>query len=919
MWFVTDPLNRGSDLDLASEGKSSLLDSEIEAKQFAFVFTDIAESTRLLDEIGTARYYTVSEAHRRIVRAAIKRFGGTEVDTAGDAFFIAFENIEAALAAAVAMQLALASYRDLDITGLPVRIGVHTGEAVRTREGFVGLNVHRAARISAVAHGGQVVVSEETVKAVEKSTETSAPGGSLYDFRDLGRHRLKDLSEPQRLFQLIIPDLQSEFPPLLTLEAFPTNLPVQLTPFIGREREVTRVGELIRDPKVRLVTLLGPGGVGKTRLALQAAASVIEEFEDGVYFVGLASVHDPDFVLSAIAQAIAVAESGGSLFDAVINFLGTKRLLFVLDNFEHVISAATLINSLLDQAPGLRVLATSRTHLKIKGEQEYPVEPFRVPQLDRLPSVDELASFDSVSLFVDRARAVKPRFSLTTTNAQAVAGICARVDGIALAIELAAARTKLFTPEALLTRLDEQLSVLKGTNRDVSSRQMTLKNTIEWSYDLLQSNEKTLLNRLAVFAGGFTLEAAQQVCDPNSQLNVDHSLQVLLENNLIQERQTEDLEDFRFYMLSLISEFAYNQLKSNQEAQTLRDQHTDYFLKLAERNSDKWWSTGAGSAIDSIKREDANLRAALDWSSDKDDNKNSIRIIAACVASWAIHSPLDQVKSKVEQIIGGMSQEKSVDPGPIADGLVAAACMSLRLADFRQIDRYARQILALPTDRVSKRTQSIAWYLLGAAKYVEKDFDSVPLALERASELAKASGTVVISNWSKILLAQADLGKGRYQEAQTILTELIPQLDEVGDVYSIAVCHGTIGQIAIRENRPQRAFPHIVKALEICADNHLIHVLGGLLINAATVLQQQGALLLAVQILAETELLCKEQGIETTTESHEREQTLTNLRNSLSKQEFDKAWQEGQKLSLDQTIELIVNERVVEATLSDFA
>src|SRR5215210_4074602 len=487
---------------------------ELPAGTVTFLFTDIEGSTRLLEEHGE-RYAELLEQHRRVLRDAFSRHRGVEVDTQGDAFFVAFERASDAVAAAEEAQRALE---------LPVRMGIHTGEPQLRDGGYVGIDVHRAARVCSAAHGRQVVVSETTGRLLD--------GVAL---RDLGEHRLKDLGEPVRLFQLG----EEEFPPLRSLNQ--TNLPTQPNPLVGRGREVSELTKLLGD--ARLVTLTGPGGSGKTRLALEVAAEVVERFDGGVFWVALAPVVDPELVEPAIAQAMG-AHTG------LAQHVGSNAMLLLLDNLEQVLAAAPGLSELLEQCANLRLLVTSRALLRVAGERDYPVDP--------------LPEDDAVALFRERAASAEP--------IEAVHEICRRLDGLPLAVELAAARTRLLPPSELLERLERALPILTGGRRDAPERQRTLKATIEWSYDLLGDEEQQLFRRLAVFAGSFTIQAAEAVCDANLE-----TLEALVEQSLVRRWASG-----RLGMLETIREYARDQLEASDQADKIARRHAEFFFELAK-------------------------------------------------------------------------------------------------------------------------------------------------------------------------------------------------------------------------------------------------------------------------------------------------------------------------------------------------
>ena len=518
------------------------------------LFTDIAGSTTLLEERGDD-YPALLAEHRRLLRAAFSRHGGVEVDTQGDAFFAVFEGAGHALDAARDVQQALEG------TPVRVRIGLHTCEPLLTDEGYVGVDVHRAARIAASGHGGQVLLSQTTRDLVHTRIE----------MRDLGEHRLKDLSAPQRLYQIG----HQDFPPLLTL--YQANLPLQRTPLVGRKRELGEVSGLLK--RYRLITLVGPGGSGKTRLALQVAAEAVEGFEDGVWWVSLAPLADADLVEAAIVQAVGAKGKLGE-------HLRSRRALLLLDNFEHLLAAAARVAELLQEAPRIAVLATSREPLHLTGEQRYPVPP--------------LSENEAVALFSERARAVRPSFQ---PDAHVVA-ICRQLDGLPLALELAAARVSLLPPARLADRLERSLALLTGGTRDAPQRQRTLRATLEWSYELLDDQEARLFARLAVFAGSFSLEAAEEVCEATLDL-----LQGLVEKNLVR-----DSDGARFFYLETVREFALERLNEIGEFDAARRRHAEFFLGVAEN-----WEPHLNQVdvLRAAEEDEGNLRAALGYAHER--------------------------------------------------------------------------------------------------------------------------------------------------------------------------------------------------------------------------------------------------------------------------------------------------------------
>ena len=452
---------------------------DLPAGTVTLLFTDIEGSTHLLQQLGE-RYAMLLAECRTLLRTAFLTFDGYEVDTQGDAFFVAFARATDALSAAVALQRALFTAAWPDGVQMRVRIGLHTGEPARSAEGYLGLDVHQAARIMSAAHGGQILLSQATRDLVEQTLPEDVR------LRDLGDHHLKDLSQPTRLWQVVIGGLPADFGPLKTLDHAPNNLPMQPTPFIGREQTVAALQQLLLRQDVRLLTLTGPGGVGKTRLALQVAAAVTEAFPDGTWWVSLAPISDPKLVIQTMYHTLGLRDVGErSPLDQLADYLRPKHLLMLLDNFEQVIAAAPHLAPLLSTCPGLKLLVTSREVLHLRAEHEYAVPALAGPSATHLPTLAAYVQHEAVALFLARAQAAQPHFQLTLDNAPTIAELCTRLDGLPLALELAAPRLKLLSPQALLARLAGQLQLLSGGARDLPARQRTMQATIAWSYELL--------------------------------------------------------------------------------------------------------------------------------------------------------------------------------------------------------------------------------------------------------------------------------------------------------------------------------------------------------------------------------------------------------------------------------------------------
>ena len=594
-----------------------------------FLFSDIQGSTRLLESLGDA-YADVLQRHRQIVRDAFAAQGGVEVGTEGDSFFAVFPRAQDSVSAAVAIQRDLATEEWPEDAVVRLRIGLHTGEGRLSGTDYIGLDVHRAARIMAAAHGGQVLLSEATREEVEPRL----PGD--VHLRDLGEHRLRDLSGTERLFQVIANDLPDDFPTLRSLNAVPNNLPTQATPLVGRATELRAINEHLESPRVRLLTLTGPGGIGKTRLALQAAAQAIERFPEGVYFVDLSPARDAPAALDAIVQAVGMTIAGqGDLLAEMGEQLRGRQMLLVLDNFEQVIAAADDLATLLTRCAQLKVLVTSREALRIRGEQLFSVAPLTLPNVaaQRLTARDA-STFEAVRLFVERAQETEPGFELTDDNAGAVAGICAQLDGLPLAIELAAARLRLFSPEELDRRLRTRQEILGGGARDLPERQRTLESTIAWSYDLLDADERRIFQLVSLFstAGVEAVEGVSRRLPQLAGVDVIERLASLVDKSLVRSLRNERGQ--RLAMLDTIREYAAERLAAEPLAVDAAAAHADYFVEYAEATRLAAGADGRAAAVDELAADLGNLQSAWRYFLERQETAQLGKLLDAL---WMVH------------------------------------------------------------------------------------------------------------------------------------------------------------------------------------------------------------------------------------------------------------------------------------------
>jgi predicted ATPase/class 3 adenylate cyclase len=585
-----------------------------------FLFTDIEGSTKLAQQYPDAMPVLLAR-HHEILNQSIQTHDGYVFQVVGDSFAAAFHSASDALNAALEAQRCLHN-EDWSPAPIKARMGIHTGAALlngpsapTVYSGYATIALTQ--RLMSAGHGGQILLSGATRELLRNVLVVDV------EFLDLGERRLKDLLRPEHLYQLNASGLPVNFPPLKTLDSFPNNLPVQLTTFIGRENEIAEVKQALESH--RLVTLTGSGGTGKTRLSLQVAADMLEKFEHGVWLVELAPLADPGLIPQTILSAIGVREQQGKTPLEILNeYLHKKKLLIILDNCEHLIEAsAKVTNTLLNAAPGLRILASSREALGVKGELSYPVPSLSLPDVKHLPTIEQLSRYEAVRLFIDRASLVSPHFDVDKDNARAIAQICYRLDGIPLAIELAAARIKMMSVEQISKRLDDRFRLLTGGARTALPRQQTLRALIDWSYDLLSENERLLLRRLSVFAGGWMLEAAEEVCvgqDDISSYDVLDLLAQLVNKSLVDVVEQSQDSETRYRMLETIRQYAREKLLESGEGETIRNRHFDYYLRTVKRAEQEFFSPQELVWLVWFENEWDNLRAAVEWSLEKHPN-----------------------------------------------------------------------------------------------------------------------------------------------------------------------------------------------------------------------------------------------------------------------------------------------------------
>src|SRR6266550_4585653 len=840
------------------------------------------------------RYVQLQMVHHELLRNAFRSNEGRELRTEGDSFFCVFASALDACQAAAAAQHSFTDHPWPDGGALRVRIGLHTGEAPLMGDEYIGLDVHHAARIAAAAYGGQVLVSDATKALVAGRLPPSLT------LRDLGAHRLRDLARTERLYQLVVEGVPDVFPALRTLDGTPNNLPTQLTSFVGRSDVVARAKHLIESS--RLLTLTGPGGIGKTRLSLQVAAETFDQFRDGVYFVALSAVRDPEVIPSAIAQALSIPATGNRLpLDAVVDHLRNKRVLLVLDNFEQLLpEAAGFPSTLLKLSPELKVIVSSRAALRAYGEQEFPVEPLLIPDSTTHPSLETVSQFEAVKLFIERAMAAQPDFHATNENAPAIAGICERVDGLPLAIELAAARIKLFSPQALYARLEKSLDALGSGARDLPGRQQTLRGAIQWSYDMIDAPGRRLLARFSVFARGGSLEQVESVCGPPDDIGGDviDMLDQLADQSLV--RRLPDFSEPRFLMLQTIREFAAEQLEQSDEAAATKDRHVQAFIALVQQAQPYVFGSRRKEWLDRLEMEDDNLRAALDWTLATGDAKNAMLLSACLWRFWQMRGHIHEGRARVA---AALALPKSRDyPVERLQALEAAGGLAYWQADMESAQRFYDECLELTRTTGDKQALANALYNAAFPNVVNMSETVRPRALlEEALPLFRELGdhaSVARTLWG---LGNGHYFERHYPEAKLVLEESQALFRTVDDRFGLGWSNHTHGLVSLKIGDIETARRDFLEALELFQEARDISGMVLQLDNLSQVIRADGDAATATRLASAAKVHQRSTG--TGIGQLLSEQEGRTGREGLSAQDAEKLWMAGQALTLDQALE----------------
>lgn len=899
-----------------------------------FLFSDIEQSTQLW-ELDPPAMQTAVARHDALLRHIFVTFHGYVFKTIGDQFCVAFGSPQDAWQAVLAAQRALQAEPWPTSTPLRVRMALHTGEAEERDDDYFGTALNFVARLLSAGHGGQVLLSEETQMAIVRHLPPQVA------LRDLGLRRFKGIKKPQRVFQMVLQGLLVHFPPLKTLDLRPSNLPSELTPFVGREAEITAVATLLRRPTIRLVTLTGPGGTGKTRLSLKIAAHLLDEYEDGVFFVPLAAIHDEAFFLQAITQALGIPENRQQApLETIIQYCRSRQMLLVLDNFEQLVESSPLINHILQGAPQVKVLVTSREELQIYGEYLYPVSLLPVPTVRESQTLDILNRFAATALFRQRVQASAPDLQLQDSDAPTIANICQTLDGLPLAIELAAARARQFSLNEIAQELSNRLAFLNSGPRDLPSRQRTLRGCLAWSYDALSPEEQTVFARTAVFVSGWALEAAQALMTEFSPAQVRALLNSLMMKSLIQKVPGDTP---RFTLLETIREYAGEQLAHMGELERMREKHALYYQQLVE-GSESGINTAQQSAIfHQFEMEHDNLRQAMSWGLAEPTRETALRISGVLWRFWTVRSYLREGRQWLEQAL-------TTCPMAPADVRAKALWGAGRVTFYQKDYSVSRSFLAdsLALYRQLEMPEHIASVLsgIGEIAFVKGEFDVArpvyeeSLALHRSVKYRRGIAHT-LDNLGQIATEQGDYGEAvRYFEeslalrreqgsfegiavgatnlaevlqrqhiddrAEALMREALPLFRELGHPTGIIVNLNNLGKLEAERGNLPSAVACYAEALVVLADLHQeeAFLVAHCLTDLVEVLLQLNRDYLAAQLLGMAENWLEQAHFNAVKqEGYEACCTAVQLR--LGEADWTKARQEGRKLLLEEVVQLV--------------
>jgi predicted ATPase/class 3 adenylate cyclase len=887
----------GGDATRPALGGDNRKAPELPAGTVTMLFADIEGSTALLSRLGD-RYGEALSAQRAVMRAALSDWRGREMGTEGDRFFVVFESAADAVACCAAAQRALATHDWPGGVAVRVRMGLHSGEPSRHEDGYIGIDVHRAARIMATAHGGQVVMSQVTWQLAQPGRPAEL------SVRDLGSHRLKDIDAPERILQLVVPGLEESFPPLKSLGA-QTSLPVPATPLVGRAGDLERLSAAISAPDVRLLTLTGPGGAGKTRLALAAAASLGDTFRHGVFFVALAAVRDAEVMWKTIAESL---DAGGGEPRAVTEHLGDRQVLLVLDNLEQLDGAAEVVSALLSAAPRLVVLATSRRPLHIQGEHELQVPPLEIP---RDTGVREVAGCEAAQLFVQQAAMVRPGFAVTPDNAADIAAICRRLDGLPLAIELAASRVKLLTPRALLARLDHSLA-LSGVGVERPSRQQTLRDTIAWSYDLLDPDLAGVFRRAGAFAGGCDLDALAAVAvadggDPAGSDPLD-LVAALLDASLITVTEGADGEP-RAGLLETIHQYALERLAEAGEEEQTRRRHAWHYAAFAEQAISQLHGREGLGWLDRLEAEHDNLRAALSWSleagaADGERVATGLRLVQALGPFWYRHGYAAEGRRWLERAIDLTAEEEG--EAPLAQLAHWLGVLLVEQAELEAGLRFLERSLAIWRELGDRDQQTRELNSIGITHRWLGHLDTARSVLEESAAIAREIGSDVRLAAALTNLGELESEAGHLDRAAQVLREALALDRKRGDTWGVVLDQQSLVVVSLRAGRIPEASEMLSATFDYVATSGDTATLVSAIEQSACIVAELGDVMRAARLAGAAEAIRTEAGTPIPQpDAALLERFLGPARATVDRDAWDAALAAGRALTQDQAITLL--------------
>jgi len=859
-----------------------------------FLFTDIEGSTTLWERDRAAMGAAV-ERHLALVCKSIEAHNGVRFKVVGDAVQAAFSTAPDGVAAALEMQQGL--LREVwpeDVGPLRVRMALHTAAATPQDGDYRAPGLNRLARLLAAAHGGQVLLSLATQDLARDALPL------VVTLRDLGEHPLRDLYRPERVFQLLHPDLPADFPPIRTLATHPNNLPPQQTPFVGREEQIARVFGLLSRNDVRLVTVTGPGGVGKTRLALQVAADLLDAFPDGAWFVDLSTLADASLVPSAIADALGGREEGSGSAHQLVAMLVGKHLLLVLDNFERVVDAASVVAGLLARAPGVKVLTTSRTPMHTYGEREFPLQPFPMPDLARRPTVEALTQYEAVRLFVERAQAVRPDFAVTNSNAPAVAEICSRLDGLPLAIELAAALVKMLPPQELLKRLEPRLPLLTRGARDLPARQQTMHNTIAWSHDLLLQEEQALFRRLSVFSGGCTIAAAEAVGTRSGRPEVFGGLTSLVDKSLLRHEEGTEGEP-RFRMLETVREYGEERLEASGEGEETRRRLAAWCLFLAEEAQPAVpGRTLPPNWVARLNEELPNLRTAVGWLLDHGEATRVLRLLAATEDYWTQqHTSNGELHQWLETALA------EAPHAPPTDRALAHWLLTLMngvRGDGEAAGVHAQQAFIAAQAAGEPHLLGVAQYAVGLAWDFRGDFVRAAAAYAEAIPLLRAAGSDAFVWFAQAILADKLVLNGDVDEGVAMLDEALMHLRETSVDWFVVLAIDHRSHVALLQRDLPGAARWFTETVDLARTLKQTRALLSAVTGLAGVALARGEADRAARLLGAVEAAREALGLAQIHNVHHTERILADAHAALEAPAFAQIWAAGHRLSLEEAV-----------------